>query len=319
MCLADEVRRAVARAIGSVALGWLAMAPMRAARPSDAATMQAPARGRSADASPTAITPVSGPSTLHHLGLTIEQSSMGWAGQWSAAPSTATLDADEHARSEPPGGPFILTGADLYRISCRACHKPNGTGGPPEINSLIGPVQATSVEYMTGQMRARGRPVDAAFIRQLTTANEADLRTRLRQGGHNMPAFGHISDREYAVLRPYLDQLAGLRSVRPAPRTITEQADRVGELIAKGTCHICHDATEDVHRPTTVLSGVIPALKNMPESKPFTEFVQKVRQGAAVPLGTPGVSSRGRMPVFDYLTEPEVAAAYSYLATYPPR
>src|SRR6516225_9983162 len=27
MCLADEVRRAVARAIGSVALGWLAMAP----------------------------------------------------------------------------------------------------------------------------------------------------------------------------------------------------------------------------------------------------------------------------------------------------
>jgi len=57
----------------------------------------------------------------------------------------------------------------------------------------------------------------------------------------------------------------------------------------------------------------------MPQSKTFTEFVQKVRQGAAVPLGTPGVSSRGRMPVFDYLTEPEVAAAYSYLATYPPR
>src|ERR1700676_2935570 len=30
-----------------------------------------------------AVTPVEGPSTLHHLRLSIETSSMGWEGQWS--------------------------------------------------------------------------------------------------------------------------------------------------------------------------------------------------------------------------------------------
>ena len=168
-------------------------------------------------------------------------------------------------------------------------------------------------------MRARGRKLDAAFIRQLTTANESDLRTRLRQGGHNMPAFGQISDQEYGILRPYLDELAALQTVKPEPRTIAEPADRVGELVVKGTCHICHDATQFNQRPTTVLSGVIPSLASLPHEKPFADFVHKVREGAPVPLSAGGVPSRGRMPKFDYLTEPEVASAYSYLTRYPPR
>lgn len=264
------------------------------------------------------ITPVEGPSTLHHLGLSIEQSSMGWAGQWSASP-TMPAEVVPPPASEPPGGPFVLSGADLYRISCRSCHKPDGTGAPPEINSILSPVRAASLQFMVGEMKARGRPVDAAMMRQLTTANEADLRTRLRQGGHNMPAFGQISDQEYAVLRPYLDDLAGVKPRRAGPKTIAEPADRVGELIVKGTCHICHDATTFAQRPTTVLSGVIPALANMPHEKTFADFVKKVREGSPVPLSAGGVSSRGRMPVFSYLTEREVASAYSYLSTYPPR
>jgi len=268
-------------------------------------------------AAATPITPVEGPSTLHHLGLTIEQSSMGWAGQWSGPPVTSA--SDERLRSEPAGGPFVLTGADLYRVSCRPCHKPNGEGGPPEINSLLGPVRAASFAWMMADMKARGRSVDAAFIRDLTTQNEADLRKRLRQGGHNMPAFGQISDQEYAALRPYLDALAGVTPAPRAPRPVVEPADRVGELIVKGTCHICHDATADVVRPTTVLSGVIPALSTIPGAKTSGEFVQKVREGAQVSLGSASVLSRGRMPVFNYLTEAEARAAYTFLMTYPPR
>ena len=266
----------------------------------------------------TPITPVEGPSTLHHLGLTIEQSSMGWAGQWSASPSLPA-EAVPPPALEPPGGPFTLSGADLYRISCRSCHKPDGTGAPTEINSILSPVRAASFQYMVDEMKAHGRPVDPAMIRQLTTANEADLRTRLRQGGHNMPAFGQISDQEYAVLRPFLDDLAGVKPRKAGPPTISEAPDRVGELIVKGTCHICHDATTFAQRPTTVLSGVIPALASMPHEKTFADFVKKVREGAPVPLSSGGVSSRGRMPVFSYLTEREVASAYSYLSTYPPR
>lgn len=301
-------------ALAFLAAGAL-VAPIRAARPG---SIQGRGADKSGAVSTTPITPVEGPSTLHHLGLQIEQSSMGWAGEWSGPPATSP-DANVPPPSEPPGGPFVLGGADLYRISCRACHKPDGTGAPMEINSLLGPVRAASYQTMTEEMKARGRPVDPAMIRQLTTANEADLRTRLRQGGHNMPAFGQISDQEYAVLRPYLDDLAGVKPRRPGPRTIAEPPDRVGELIVKGTCHICHDATQFAQRPTTVLSGVIPALASLPHEKTFADFVRKVREGAPVPLSRGGVSSRGRMPIFAYLTEREVASAYSYLSTYPPR
>jgi mono/diheme cytochrome c family protein len=301
-----------------VMAGALAM-PIRAHDAAAPRDRQTKTPNRSTVVSTVPITPVEGPSTLHHLGLTIEESSMGWAGQWSPPFSAPQSAADARLRSEPAGGPFVLTGADLYRISCRACHKADGTGAPPEVHSLVGPVQSASVQWMTADMKARGRDLGAAFVKQLTTATEADLRTRLRQGGHNMPSFAQISDQEYAVLRPYLDELAGVPSAKTGPRSITEPADRVGELVVKGTCHICHDATQANQRPTTVMSGVIPSLASFPSGKTGGDFVHKVKAGAQVPLSAGGVMSRGRMPVFDYLTEPEVASAYSYLMTYRPR
>jgi mono/diheme cytochrome c family protein len=264
------------------------------------------------------VTPVEGPSTLHHLGLTIERSSMGWGGQWSPPP--ALMRSPEPRADGAAGGAFVLNGADLYRISCRACHKPDGSGAPPEINALIGPVQAASFQWMMQRMKAMGRPAEPAFIRQLTSGTEADLRKRLRVGGHNMPSFDHLSDAEIEVLRPYLDQMASVPAAPRQPRSITEPSARVGELIVKGTCHICHDATGPSNaRATTVLSDVIPALASMPHQKTFYQFVQKVREGAPVPLSAGGVMSRGRMPVFNYLSESEVASAYSYLSTYPPK
>ncbi len=290
--------------------------PMRAAR----APHTKPGAGRRAAAAPAVtVTPVEGPSTLHHLGLTIERSSMGWDGQWSPPPTTIPSGEGTASVSENLSGSFVLSGADLYRISCRACHKANGSGAPPEINSLIGPVQSASVAWMTARMKERGRPVDAAFVRELATSTEADLRKRLKVGGHNMPSFDHLSDDEIQVLRPYLNQLADVPDSSRGPKTVTEPADRVGELVVKGTCHICHDATRLDNAPTTVMSGVIPALANMPHTKTFAEFVRKVREGSPVPLDAAGVPSRGRMPVFNYFTQAEVAAAYSYLMAYPPR
>ena len=49
------------------------------------------------------------------------------------------------------------------------------------------------------------------------------------------------------------------------------------------------------------------------------ELVEKVRRGAPVIMGTTLMVDRGRMPVFDYLTNDEAAAAYLYLVMYPPR
>jgi mono/diheme cytochrome c family protein len=264
------------------------------------------------------VTPVEGVSTLHHLGLTIERSSMGWGGQWSPPPSLVPSPGG-HAENTARRA-FVLSGVDLYRISCRACHKPDGSGSPPEVNSIIGPVQAASFQWMTQRMKAMGRPADPAFIRPLTAGTEADLRKRLKVGGHNMPSFDHLSDAEIVALRPYLDQIAGVPATQRQLRSITEPSARVGELIVKGTCHICHDATGPSNAPsTTVLNDVIPALASMPHQKTFYQFVQKVREGAPIPLSAGGVLSRGRMPVFNYLTEAEVASAYSYLSIYPPK
>ncbi len=264
------------------------------------------------------VTPVSGPSTLHHLGLSIERSSMGWDGQWGAPPSNIAPPSSPQIRGEGSTAVMIVTGADLYRVSCRACHKPNGSGAPPEINSLIGPVQSASAEWMTDRMKAAGRPVDPAFIRQLTSSTESDLQKRLKTGGHNMPSFDHLSDEEIAVLRPYLDELADVPGAARRQRQIEERADRIGELLIKGTCHICHDASGP-DQQTTVLNDVIPSLASMPHQKTVVQFEEKVRKGTPVPLSAGGVLSRGRMPVFNYLSPLEVRAAYSYLVSYPPR
>src|ERR1035437_6002293 len=183
----------------SLAVGVLAVSTHGTAQPPTPAAAQA----RQKAAAPVAITPVTGPSTLHHLGLSVERSSMGWDGQWGATPVNVPSQAQPAARAENPAGDFALSSADLYRVSCRPCHKPDGLGVPPEINSMIGPVQSASVEWTTARMKENGRPIDPKFIRQLTSGAEADLRKRLQVGGHNMPSFAHLSDEEILALRPY--------------------------------------------------------------------------------------------------------------------
>jgi mono/diheme cytochrome c family protein len=275
----------------------------------------AAAQTRQKAAASVVVTPVTGPSTLHHLGLSIDRSSMGWDGQLGAPPVNVPTQPPPLARAENAAGNFVLTSADLYRVSCRACHKPDGSGVPPQINSIIGPVQSASVEWTTARMKEKGRPVDAKFIRQLTSMTEADLRKRLKVGGHDMPSFAHLSDDEIRVLRPYLDALARVPGAERQQRQITESAVRVGELIVKGTCHICHDATG----PDNTQGGAIPSIAAFPPQKSLAQFTQKVREGAPPPLSAGGASSTRRMPVFNYLSEAEVAAVHSYLMAYPPK
>ena len=114
------------------------------------------------------VTPVQGPSWLKHLGLQISQTRIGQMGGVEQAPPTPRKEpapAGEAAAVElhsvlhrimskflsNPGQAsrtynqqFLVTGADLYRLDCQSCHGPDGKGAPPEINSLIGPVQGTS-------------------------------------------------------------------------------------------------------------------------------------------------------------------------------
>lgn len=86
-------------------------------------------------------TPVSGPSWIEHLGAQLDDTPMGKMG--GAGPPSRS-PREEPMPGEGGGAPFVLTGADLYRLSCRSCHGPAGQGAPPAILPLLDPVRATS-------------------------------------------------------------------------------------------------------------------------------------------------------------------------------
>ena len=130
-----------------------------------------------------------------------------------------------------------------------------------------------------------------------------------------MPPFLHLSEAEIAALVDYLKGLGGapgstLRNVR-----VTESAARIGEHLVQGTCRICHDATGPGAGHRMMMAGRIPALASIPGELSLEAVVHKVRHGWS-DLATMA-HQLSRMPVFSYVSDEE-AAAYAYLAYYPP-
>ncbi len=255
-------------------------------------------------------TAVAGKSWLNRLGISRAATAMGQMGEAGARSGEGRPSHDEGLDR-----PFTLTGEDLFRLDCRACHNTQGTGAPPEIRSLLDAVKATSPTAIRAQMTARGMAMDAATARQMAGQGEAALRERLRKGGEKMPPFPHLEAAEVDALLGYLRHLAGVPDGRP-PLVVTETGMRVGEHVVKATCTICHDATGPGRDAMAASPGLIPSLSSFLDQEPVNVVVRKVREGAPAP-GT--MSRRGEMPVFAYLSAPEIAAAYVYLLAYPPR
>jgi len=320
-----------ARTIPSLAVA-VALVAACGAGPSD---RTAPTGQASATNAP-AVTPVAGPSVLHRLGLTIEETHMGQNGGSGGPPETARSEPalaetgqmgglireffNRFRRNEDTSGPlnqaFTLTGADLYRLNCRSCHGAEGQGAPPEIPSYMDAVRGSSAALIRKRLEARGAPVDNAFVAELAKGGEQDLRDRLAHGGKRMPAFQHLAGREVDALLYYLRQQAGVPEATGPDLDVTESVARVGEHLAKGTCHICHDATGPGSGNMMMMRGVIPSLASFPEEKSPDDLIRKVRYGAS---GMMGMMGDGRMPVFPYLTDEEIVAAYLYLENYPPQ
>lgn len=274
--------------------------------------------GASAQVSTGAITPVQGPSNLERLGLSMESSGMGRTGQWGPAPTGDPLPLANVNYSGNATALTTLTGADLYRLDCQACHQADGGGAPPEINAIIGPVQATSALVMFERMKRMGRPITQAFAVQLANGSRKDLLDRLKNGGKKMPSFGHLKDGEIRALIAYLELLAGVPDAAKRQSVVTEPGLRVGELLVKGTCHICHSATGRWPDGEELLQGAVPPLGLLAKERAIYDVIRKVRHGTPVVMGRAMVSYRGRMPVFEYLKDDEVSAAYMYLLIYPP-
>ena len=271
------------------------------------------------------VTAVEGESWLEHLGRNFGDTSMGKSsGVYGPAAPLPAPTAQAHP-SLTVSANFTeqstkFTGADLYRMKCQACHGPNGTGAPPEINSVLDPVRATSARLYIERMKKVGMDVSGKDAEALAKQAEGTLLKRLHVGGTDMPSPNpYLTDAEVRSLYAYLRLLANVPGAEKQQVPITMTPLRVGEHIVKSTCHICHAAAGRNPTPEELLKGKIPPLSVLTSRLSVNEFVTKVTMGSPIAEGPLALPVRGHMPAFTYLKPDEVADAYLYLSKYPPR
>ena len=270
----------------------------------------------SAPAEDPGVTPVSGPSWLTRLGVSPSQTSIGRAdGRYGpTGPPRADAGASVKLGVRPSA---TLSGADVYRFNCQACHGSQGKGSPPEVLSATDPVRGVPLEVMRQKLLAQHQPVAEAEARLKPERVRRDVLTRVHRGGQRMPPREYLRDDDLALLYDYLQALAGTRAAPPA-RTEVVTWGRLGEQVVKGTCHICHDAVGARPSDAALVQGAIPSLASIMATQSVADFVTKASKGAPVQTAGLTLMHRGRMPVFAHLRDEEIAAAYVYLATYPP-
>src|ERR1700681_3084018 len=269
------------------------------------------------------ITPVTGESWLHHLGRSFDETSMGRT--WQLGPASEISYAPTHLRTRTvptstnaDSRVEIVNGSELYRINCQGCHGEFGLGAPSEIPSLIDPVRASFAALVGQRMKKLGMELSQRQIAELANQSRSDLLKRLHEGGQDMPSFGHLNELEIRSLVASLNQLAHVPGADKKANAVRESPVRIGELIVKSTCHLCHAATGANPTPAEMFAGRIPPLSAIPTRVDQAQLVRKVTRGAPVLMGSTASLYRGRMPIFTYLTEDEAADVYEYLTQYPP-
>jgi mono/diheme cytochrome c family protein len=281
--------------------------------------------GQSAGTKDPTVTPVSGESWLSHLHRSFNVTSMGKT--WDMGPSVPKPGEQSHPWQPEltPGfaaNAATLHGSDLYRLNCQGCHGAKGAGTPPEINSVIGPVQATSVAVIMERTKKTGQDMSRADAAALAKQATVLLLDRFQKGGQTMPPFPQLNEAEVRSIVAYLEQLSNVPGAEKNQIAVRESPYRVGEQIVKSTCHICHSAAGPDPTPQQLMQGAIPPLSTLTTRTNLSDFIRKVTSGAPITMGAAPYSYRdsyrGRMPVFRYLTEDEAADAYLYLTLYPP-
>ena len=281
--------------------------------------------GQAAVRKDAAVTAVTGESWLNHLHRPFDETSMGKT--WRLGPvDPATDQPPSDSRPSALSGSAssgvrmeTLHGSDLYRLNCQGCHGESGRGAPPEIGSLIDPVRATSTALVEERMKKIGIVFSRRQTMELVTQSRGALLKRLHEGGKDMPSFHHLSEAEIRALVAYLRQLAGVPGAEKEQVALQESHVRIGELIVKSTCHVCHGATGINPAPPELSEGAIPPLSALRVRVNRAGLVRKVISGMPVTMGATSLTTyRGRMPVFNYLSENEAADVYEYLTHYPP-
>jgi cytochrome c5 len=277
--------------------------------------------GQTTGARDISVTAVGGESWIRHLRRSFGETSMGKTWDLGPGPPDPGKELPPWQLNLSPGFPtpiVTLHGSDLCRMTCQGCHKESGRGAPPEINSIIDPVRATSVEVITARMKAAGREMSRSDIAAMAKESKVMLLQRLHVGGqHMLPPT--LSEAEIPSLVAYLEQLSDIPGAEKNQIAVKESFYRVGEHIVKSTCHVCHSATGPNPSPEQIFRGAIPPLSALTTRVSLSGFVRKVTSGAPIIMGTPPTYYRGHMPVVVYLSQDEAADAYLYLIRYPPR
>lgn len=250
-------------------------------------------------------TPATGPSWLDKLGRNFDKSSLGRVGALGPNEQDPELAAPAPTDGSWLRQGFAVRGADLFRHTCRSCHGASGRGMPPEILPLVNLVKSTSAQWQ--QQQGEGGAGRAQLAEKL-------LQHQITAGGRSMPGFDFLASEESEALLGYLEHLAGIQDPKHAGHTLQIPVDRVGELIVKGTCQTCHEASSATgKRPT---ESAIPPLAGMTASHSAKEFVAGSRHRSQTG-GEKGLHGKG--PEVNYLRDQELEAAYFYLTAYPPR
>lgn len=268
------------------------------------------------------VTAVRGESWISHLHKKFSDTSMGktyHSGPAAPMPGEKPAGGPERLSPDFAARTMAYHGSDVYRLNCRGCHEASGHGMPPEINSVIDPVRATSVKVIMERMKKAGMNMSRANAALLAKQSNTALLDRFHKGGTDMPPFPQLREPEIRALIAYLRQLAGVPGAEKEQVAINESTAHVGEQIVKSTCHICHNAVGPNPSPQQILEGAIPPLSTLTTRTSLPDFVRKVTAGSPISMGVSPMPFRGRMPVFDYLSEDEVANAYLYLTLYPPQ
>lgn len=274
-------------------------------------------RGEPARPSPAAVSAL-GPSWLTRLGVTVQSTALGRTGGTAPPAVAPPREPTPNARGALPEAPFDLTGADIYRMSCRACHGPGGAGAPPQITSLVGPVQATSAALLRERTASAQSAPSEQMIAELTRQAQTAVEQRIERGGQKMPAFDYLTEPERRALWEHLRVLADVPEAKGHETRLSLSAGRVGALIVRGTCHICHDATgPGGHHPGMMMHGIVPSLEGM-RAYPFWMFAEKVQRGRVQGMhGMHGMhwmmGQAAQMPALPYFTRAEIAAVYRFL------
>ena len=243
------------------------------------------------------VTAVEGESWLNHLARNFNDTSMGKTGRLGPPPDESVGDGPNmHTELLLAHAPQTVTlhGDDLYRLNCQGCHGESGLGAPPEINSVVGPVRATSVTLVTQRMKDLGMDISHASASEMAHQSRKTLLLRLHKGGEDMPPFAHLSEPEISALLNYLEELAGVSRGHGDAMSVSESRERIGEHIAKSTCHICHAATGANPTPEQIMAGAIPPLNTLTIRKDLPGFVRKVTRGCSGLDGSSGHDVPGK-------------------------